>query len=51
MRFVTESGTFTFSVGSSSADLRATSTIVLDGPLVAYQLRDVVDTAVMRLPL
>ncbi len=46
MRFVTEPGTFTFSVGSSSVDIRAQKTITLDGQCVEYQQREVVDTTV-----
>jgi beta-glucosidase len=46
MRFVTEPGAFTFSAGASSADLRASSTVTLDGPVMEYQQREVVDTMV-----
>ncbi|GHO51781.1 glycoside hydrolase family 3 N-terminal domain-containing protein [Ktedonobacter robiniae] len=46
MRFVTEPGAFTFSVGASSADIRAESTLILDGPLVEYKQREVVETTV-----
>lgn len=46
MRFVTEPGAFTFSVGASSADIRVEQTVNLDGPVVEYQQRDVVDTRV-----
>lgn len=46
MRFVTEPGAFTFSIGASSADIRAEKTIVLDGPLVEYKQREIVATIV-----
>jgi beta-glucosidase len=46
MRFVTEPGTFTFSVGSSSVDIRMQKTITLDGQCVEYRQREVVDTTV-----
>jgi beta-glucosidase len=46
MRFVTEPGAFTFSVGASSADIRAEQMITLDGPLVEYCQREVMDTEV-----
>ncbi|EFH85875.1 glycoside hydrolase family 3 N-terminal domain-containing protein [Ktedonobacter racemifer] len=46
MRFVTEPGAFTFSVGASSADIRAESTLILDGPLIEYKQREVVNTTV-----
>jgi beta-glucosidase len=49
MRFVTEPGAFTFSVGASSADLRASSTVTLDGPVMEYQQREVVDTTIALL--
>src|SRR6266581_1351750 len=44
MRFVTEPGAFTFSIGASSADIRAEMTIVLDGQVVEYQQREIVAT-------
>ncbi len=47
MRFVTEPGAFTFSVGASSTDIRAEKTVTLDGPVAAYRQREVVDTRVV----
>lgn len=44
MRFVTEPGAFTFSLGASSADIRAEQKVTLDGPVVEYCQREVVDT-------
>ena len=44
MRFVTEPGAFTFSVGASSTDIRAEQTVVLDGEVVAYRQKDIVAT-------
>ncbi len=46
MRFVTEPGAFTFSVGSSSADLRTEQTITLAGEIAEYRQREIVDTQV-----
>jgi beta-glucosidase len=46
MRFVTEPGAFTFSVGASSMDIRAERWVILDGPLVEYQQREIVETTV-----
>ncbi|MFL5592348.1 MAG: glycoside hydrolase family 3 N-terminal domain-containing protein [Ktedonobacteraceae bacterium] len=46
MRFVTEPGAFTFSIGASSADIRAEKTIVLDGQVVEYRQREIVATKV-----
>ena len=46
MRFVTESGAFTFSIGASSADIRAEKTIVLDGQVAEYQQQEIVATKV-----
>ncbi len=46
MRFVTEPGAFTFSVGASCVDIRAERTVTLDGPLVEYQQRKIVETTV-----
>jgi beta-glucosidase len=46
MRFVTEPGTFTFSVGASSVDIRAEETLALEGPLVEYRQREIVETGV-----
>ena len=47
MRFVVEPGTFTFSVGASSADLRAHRRVTLDGDVTEYQQRSIVPTAVV----
>jgi hypothetical protein len=44
MRFVTEPGTFTFSVGSSAASIRAEKTVTLDGPVAEYRQRVIVAT-------
>ena len=41
MRFVVEPGAFTFSVGASSADLRASTTVVLTGAVAPYAQRSV----------
>lgn len=46
MRFVTEPGTFTFSIGSSSADLRAEQTVTLAGEVAEYRQCGIVDTQV-----
>jgi beta-glucosidase len=46
MRFVTEPGAFTFSVGASSADIRAEQTVTLDGPVAEYRQREIVATKV-----
>ncbi|MEJ7585792.1 MAG: fibronectin type III-like domain-contianing protein [Acidimicrobiales bacterium] len=46
MRYVVEPGRFTFSVGASSADIRARATAVLGGDVTAYEQRAVVATAV-----
>jgi beta-glucosidase len=46
MRFVTEPGAFTFSVGASSMDIRAERRVILDGPLVEYRQREIVKTTV-----
>lgn len=46
MRFVTEPGSFTFSIGASSVDIRAEQTLTLEGPLVEYRQREVVETSV-----
>src|SRR5438270_11035457 len=47
MRFVTEPGAFTFSIGASSVDIRAEKTIVLDGEVAEYQQRQIVATKVV----
>jgi beta-glucosidase len=46
MHFVTEPGVFTFSVGASSADIRAEQIVELDGAVVEYRQREVVATRV-----
>jgi beta-glucosidase len=46
MRFVTEPGAFTFSVGASSADIRAERTVELGGETAEYRQREVVATRV-----
>jgi beta-glucosidase len=46
MRFVTEPGAFTFSVGASSADIRAEQTITLSGAVAEYRQRAIVATQV-----
>ena len=51
MRFVTEPGAFTFSIGASSADIQAEQTVTLDGQVVEYWQQEVVDTQVEVAPL
>ncbi|GCF07525.1 glycoside hydrolase family 3 N-terminal domain-containing protein [Dictyobacter arantiisoli] len=46
MRFVTEPGDFTFSIGASSSDIRAEQTIQLSGEIAFYQQKEVVATRV-----
>ena len=46
MRFVTEPGAFTFSVGASSADIRAEKTVTLEGQVAEYRQREIVATKV-----
>ena len=46
MRFVIEPGAFTFSIGASSADIRAEQTVTLDGQIVEYRQRRIVATEV-----
>ena len=46
MRFVTEPGSFTFSLGASSVDIRLEETVLLDGPVIEYRQREIVDTIV-----
>jgi len=46
MRFVTEPGAFTFSIGASSIDIRGEKTIVLDGQVAKYWQREIVATKV-----
>jgi beta-glucosidase len=47
MRYVTEPGAFTFSVGASSTDIRAEQTVVLDGEVVEYRQKEIVATRVV----
>jgi beta-glucosidase len=42
MSFVVEPGEFSFSVGASSADIRATASVHLTGPVASYAQRSVV---------
>jgi beta-glucosidase-like glycosyl hydrolase len=44
MRFVTEPGAFTFSIGASSADIRVEKPIVLDGQVIEYRQREIIAT-------
>jgi beta-glucosidase len=46
MRFVTEPGVFTFSVGASSADIRAEGAVELAGETAHYRQREIVATSV-----
>jgi beta-glucosidase len=46
MRFVVEPGAFTFSVGASSADIRAKQVLELSGAVAEYRQREVVATRV-----
>jgi beta-glucosidase len=46
MRFVVEPGTFTFSVGASSVDVRATATVELIGDVAEYRQREIRATTV-----
>jgi beta-glucosidase len=46
MRFVTEPGAFTFSVGASSVDIRAEQTVTLAGEIAEYRQREIEDTQV-----
>jgi len=46
MRFVVEPGAFTFSVGASSTDIRAEETLILDGPLIEYKQREIIETII-----
>ena len=45
MRFVVEPGEFTFSVGTSSQDIRTAQAVQLDGEVAQYLQREVVATA------
>ncbi len=46
MRFVTEPGTFSFSAGASSADIRAQASLSLGGQVAEYRQREIVATGV-----
>ncbi|GAB4121242.1 MAG: glycoside hydrolase family 3 N-terminal domain-containing protein [Roseiflexaceae bacterium] len=46
MQFVTEPGEFSFSIGASSADIRATQTITLSGEVAHYRQREIIATSV-----
>jgi beta-glucosidase-like glycosyl hydrolase len=46
MRFVAEPGAFTFSVGASSADIRAEQTVTLEGQVAEFRQREIVATQV-----
>ena len=46
LRFVTEPGAFTFSIGASSADIRAEQTVTVDGQVAEYRQREIVGTKV-----
>src|SRR5207253_1443554 len=46
MRFVTEPGEFTFSIGASSTDIRAEKTVTLGGQVAEYRQREIVATKV-----
>jgi beta-glucosidase len=46
MRFVVEPGTFTFSIGASAMDIRATQTVAIGGEIAGYKQREVVATTV-----
>jgi len=47
MRFVVEPGSFTFSVGASSTDIRAEQALVLDGEITVHRQRNIVATQVV----
>jgi len=46
MRFVTEPGSFTFSVGASSTDIRSSIEVALGGTVTEYRQREIVATQV-----
>ena len=46
MRFVTEPGEYTFSIGASSTDIRAEQTIMLRGQVAEYRQREILATEV-----
>jgi beta-glucosidase len=50
MRFVTEPGDFTFSIGASAADIRAEQTVTVNGQVAQYRQREIVDTRVEVVP-
>jgi len=47
MRFVTEPGAFTFSIGASSSDIRAEQTVTLEGRIAEYRQREIIATNVV----
>lgn len=47
MRFVTEPGAFTLSVGASSSDIRAEQTVTLEGGIAEYRQREIIATKVL----
>jgi beta-glucosidase len=47
MRFVTESGAFTFSMGASSSDIRAEQTVTLEGRVAEYRQCEIIATKVI----
>jgi len=47
MRFVVEPGSFTFSVGASSTNIRAEQALVLDGEITVHRQRNIVATQVV----
>jgi beta-glucosidase len=46
MRFVVEPGSFTFSVGASSVDIRSSATVTLTGPVVEHRQSAVIATEI-----
>lgn len=46
MRFVTEPGDFTFSIGASSSDIRVEKTVTLNEEVAEYRQREIVETKV-----
>jgi beta-glucosidase len=50
MRFVTEPGDFTFSIGASAADIRVEQTVTVNGQVAQYRQREIVDTRVEVVP-
>ncbi len=47
MRFVTEPGSFTFSIGASSSDIRMQQVVTLTGEVVEFRQREIVATDVV----